>query len=80
MAEKDLKYYLGLNYDIIIRRVSSDGVEDYMAFTKELDRLAFYGLGDTPGEAYQSLREVIEELFPYYLEQGLDIPEPKKEE
>jgi predicted HicB family RNase H-like nuclease len=76
---KDLQYYLGLNYDVIVRRYEDEGQIMYTAFTSELDRNAFYGVGDTPKEAIDSLEKVKEELFEYYLEEGYGIPEPEHE-
>jgi len=80
VANKDIKHYLSLNYDFVVRKVEDNGEVIYKAFTKELDPLAFYGVGKTREESMQSLEEVIHELFPYYLEQGLEIPEPEVED
>lgn len=77
MNEKNLQYYLGLQYDVIVRKIEDEGDTDYKVFTKELNPDAFYGIGATPEEAIESFNEVKEELFPYYLEKGLAIPEPE---
>lgn len=77
MKDKDLQYYLGLKYDVIVREVEDEGGTDYKAFTKELNPNAFYGIGVTPAEAIESFNEVKEELLPHYLENGLEIPEPQ---
>ena len=79
MKDKDLQYYLGLKYDVIVREVEDEGGIDYKAFTRELSPDAFYGIGSTPAEAVESFNEVKEELFPYYLENDLAIPEPEPE-
>lgn len=80
MSSRNLKYYLGLNYDIIVRKVEQDGEVIYTAFTRELDRLTFYGTGDSRTEAIDSLEHAIEELFPYYLDKGFEIPEPIRDD
>jgi len=77
VKDKDLQYYLGLRYDVIVREVEDEGGTDYKVFTRELNPDAFYGIGATPAEAIESFNEVKEELFPYYLENGLVIPEPE---
>lgn len=76
MKDKNLKYYLGLKYEMIVREVEDELGTDYKVFTRELNPDAFYGIGATPEEAIKSFNEVKEELFPYYLENGLEIPEP----
>lgn len=80
MKNKNLKYYLELNYDIVIKKIDKYDEVFYQATTKELDSLTFYGTGDTVEEAIKSLNDVKEELFPYYIEKGLEIPEPVTEE
>ena len=79
MKKRDLKFYLSLKYDIIIREIVEDGEILYTAFTNELDKLTFYGIGSTAEEAIASFQNVKEELFPYYIEHGLSIPEPEVE-
>lgn len=80
MNGKPLEYYLGLNYDVVLRKIEGYEEPMYRATIKELDPGTFYGTGDTPEEAIAHLNEVKNELFPYYLERGLDIPEPERED
>jgi len=77
---KDLQYYLGLNYDVIVKKHEDEGEIMYAAFTRELDKNTFYGVGETPQEAIKSLGDVKRELFPYYIEKGFEIAEPEEEE
>ena len=76
MNMKNLKYYLDLNYDIIIKKMIDGDDVSYKAFTRELNQEAFYGIGSTPKEAIESFNEVKEELFEYYFDNGDEIPEP----
>jgi len=80
VKDKDLRYYLSFNYDIIIRKIDKYDDVFYEATTRELDPLTFYGVGDTPEAAIESLEEVKQELFPYYLENGIPIAEPEPAE
>ena len=76
MNMKNLKYYLDLNYDIIIKKMIDGDDVSYKAFTRELNQDAFYGIGSTPKEAIESFNEVKEELFEYYFDNGDETPEP----
>lgn len=82
MSKKKLEYYLNLDYDIKVDRIEDEDGFEYKAYSNELDKLAFYGVGDTKAEAIESFEEVREELFEYYFENGIPIPEPvrKKDE
>lgn len=77
MDKKDIKYYTNLTYGIIIRELRDDDGTVFMALTKELNPDAFYGTGDTPAEAIEDFNSTREELFEYYLQNGLPIPEPE---
>lgn len=77
---KDLQYYLGLNYDVIVKKHEDEGEIMYAAFTRELDKNTFYGVGNTPQEAIESLENVKRELFPYYMGKGFEIAEPENKE
>jgi len=79
MSKKDLKYYLGLDYDVKVIRIEDEGEFEYKAFAKELDDIAFYGVGDTKAEAIESFEDVRAELFEYYYENDIPIPEPVRE-
>lgn len=79
MPEKDMEYYLNLDYDLIIVRVEDDGEFAYKAYSRDLDDYAFYGVGKTKEEALLSFEETKRELFQYYLENDLPIPEPTRE-
>ncbi len=77
---KDLQYYLSLNYEVRIKKIEDDGKFHYKATINELDDNVFYGVGETPQESLDSLSDVKEEMFAYYLEKGLNIAEPEPEE
>ena len=76
MQDKDLEYYLSLDYDVTLRKtVDGDNVH-YKATTRELNQDVFYGIGDSVEEAVAELRTVCDEVFPFYFEKGIVIPEP----
>jgi len=74
---KNLDYYLSLNYEIVIRKITKYDKPFFQAYTRELDPVAFYGVGDTVEEAIKSLEETKEELFGDFIEKGFSIPEPE---
>lgn len=78
--EKDLKYYLNLNYAIEIKKIPEDLGGGWEACIPELGREAFRADGDTPEEALSKLEEIKSELFQMYLERGVSIPEPEEGE
>jgi len=79
VKNKEIEYYLGLDYDIIVSRREDEGDVSYKAYTRELDHLVFYGVGETKVEALESFDRIKNELFPVYLAEGRSIPEPKRE-
>lgn len=74
---KNLDHYLGLNYEIILRKIDKYDEPLYLAYAKELDPVAFYGVGRTPDEAIRSFEETKGEMFEDFLENGYPIPEPE---
>lgn len=76
---KKLKYYLGLEYPLEIRRLKKEDGSGYLASIPQLGSKAFSGHGDTIHEALGSLAAVKEHLFRDYLKEGVPIPEPEPE-
>jgi len=74
-----LEYYLRLDYDVRIKRVEDDGDFIYMATALELDEAAIYGVGTTKPDALQSFEGLKNEMFEYYYENNIPIPEPRRE-
>lgn len=74
---KNLEYYLNLKYDIIIQDRSENEEKLFIAFTRELNKDAFYGVGESPEEAIQSFNDVKVNMFEYLLDIGESIPEPR---
>jgi len=79
-VEKDLNYYLNLNYAIEIKKIPEDLGGGWEACIPDLGREAFRADGDTPEEALSKLEEIKRELFQMYLERGVSIPEPEEGE
>jgi antitoxin HicB len=73
---KGAEYYLGLNYPVTLRRLSSEEGGGYIAAIPQLGLHAFSAAGETREEALDALDEVREYLIPYLLERGEDLPEP----
>jgi predicted HicB family RNase H-like nuclease len=80
VVTRDLKYYLDLEYDVVISRLEQDGEVIWKAYSRDLDSFVFYGSGDTQVEAVQSFERTKRELFPAYLEEGREIPLPSRED
>lgn len=70
--KKDLKYYLGLNYRIIVEEV--EGV--YEAYIKKLGRWTCTAAGETEGEAVDNLVAHKDCLIEDWYKRGEYIPEP----
>lgn len=76
IKKKDLKYYLSLNYDVIIKKYVDEEEVFYQALTRELNPDAFYGVGKTIQEAVDSLEETKKIMFQVQLDDGTSIMEP----
>lgn len=76
---KNLKYYMGLNYATEIVKLDESDGGCYHATIPLLGRYTFVGDGETPQEALDSLNSIKKYLFKLYLEKGRTIPEPPKE-
>ncbi len=79
MSKKDLKYFLGLDYDVKVVKIEDEDGFEYKAYSNELDDFAFYVIGDTKADAIESFEEVRTELFEHYFENNIPIPEPVRE-
>ena len=76
MSKKNLAYYLGLEYDIIVHKEEMDGESWYTAFSKELGKYSCYAKGDTASEAVENFKEQKNDFITYLFEEGKEIPEP----
>ena len=78
--EKNLNYYLALNYPVEIIKIEEDKGGGYQACIPMLGRYAFLGDGETIEEAIADLEETKKYLFKQYLDKGLPIIEPDQVE
>jgi len=76
---KDIKYYLGLDYPIEIRKLRKEEGGGYLASIPQLGAKAFCADGKTISKALEGLSKVKEHLFSDYLTRGLPIPEPEEQ-
>jgi len=72
--KKDLNYFMNLRYKVEIMPLAEEDGGGYEARIPQLGREAFRGYGDT------HLEVVKRDLFEMYLRDGVEIPEPEKEE
>src|SRR5579863_1435636 len=72
---KDLKYYLGLPYTVVVRR---DEEGDFVARVDELPGCAAHG--KSAAEALRNLEEAKELWIAESLDAGQSVPEPAAEE
>jgi antitoxin HicB len=77
---KDIDYYMSLPYRIEIQPISQDKGGGYDASIPRLGKRSVCGYGETIEEALDDLLEVKRERLTSYLEEGLIIPEPDKDE
>lgn len=80
MPVKDLDYYQSLDYDICVIRIEDGDEFAYKAYSKDLDPLNFYGVGDTKKDAIESFEHVKQQLFEHYYKNDIPILEPTREE
>jgi predicted HicB family RNase H-like nuclease len=80
MSNKDLKYYLDLQYNIILENIEDEGQSSYIAYTNELGKYACYGQGESYIEAMQNFLKEKNDFIEFLFKTGETIPEPKKEE
>ena len=77
--KKDLKYYLGLPYKVVIESISEKDGGGFVAYLPELGRYTVVSDGNTVEEALQNMNKIKEALLEKWLEEGVSIPEPKQE-
>lgn len=76
MANKDLEYYLGLPYTVILKRGTGDGKEYWIARVSELPHCMTHGA--TAEEALKDIEDAMREWLKSNLDASLTIPEPAK--
>lgn len=74
--DKDIKYYMNLNYAVEIRKLTEDQGGGYNASIPQLGRYTFQADGESVEEVLNNLEIIKEELFELFLSRGTKIPEP----
>jgi predicted HicB family RNase H-like nuclease len=80
MNARLIEKYLRLNYPIEIRFLAEEDGGGVVASIPFLGRDAFFGDGDNLTEALNDLQDTKEMFFKDYLEKGIPIPLPPKQE
>jgi predicted HicB family RNase H-like nuclease len=80
MSNKDLKYYQGLEYNVIIEKQITEDESWFIAYTNELGKFACYGRGESQVEALNNFLEEKANFIEYLFNHGKAIPEPLKQE
>jgi len=73
--EKDIKYYIGLPYNVIVEQWDDGKGPYWVARIAELPHCLINA--DTPEEAVKEIQEVKIDWIKSNLERGLPIPEPR---
>ncbi len=73
----DLEYYMKLEYPCEITPLPPELGPGYEACIPQLGRYAFVATGKTVEEALKNLENRKRKLFEKYLDEGIEIPEPK---
>ncbi len=76
MANKDLKYYMGLPYTITVKPGTGEGEKYFVARVLELPHCMTHGA--TSEEALKDVEDAKYEWLKSNLEDGLPIPEPAR--
>lgn len=74
----NVKDYMGLPYDYVIKQITDESGKYYYATVLELD--GCQSTGETFEEAYQGLKEAMEGRIEAKLENGFEIPLPMNEQ
>ena len=77
--ERDLDYYLGLNYEVTLRRMSrAESGSDEVRYLARISLISgLMAEGTTAEEALANLESVKRLAFELMLKQGKEIPEPE---
>jgi predicted HicB family RNase H-like nuclease len=78
--EKNLEYYLNLDYRVVIEKIKEEDGGGYMAYIDELGKWTCNACGETPEEAYNNLIEYKEDLIKRWFSENKKITEPEKED
>ena len=76
--EKNIDYYMGLNYPVAIERISEEDGGGFFASIPLLP--GCMSDGETLEEAYGNIEDAKKEWLRSMLEQGMNIPEPADQE
>lgn len=76
MLNKDLKYFLSLDYKTIIEKVLSEDESFFIAYANEFGKYACYGKGQSQVDAINSFIQEKDEFIEYLFNSGETIPEP----
>ncbi|MGQ8336883.1 toxin-antitoxin system HicB family antitoxin [Sunxiuqinia sp. A32] len=77
---KNLEYYKGLDYKMIIEKQSFEGETFFVCFSEELGRYSCFGQGDSVEEAIKNYQVEKDFFIETLCEEGLKVPEPSKEQ
>ena len=65
-----------LGYAVVLRRMEPEHGGGFYTAIPELGSATFNGCGETAEEALQVLDDITEELFPIFVEEGVEMPAP----
>lgn len=80
MSEKNLDYFLRLPYRIELEEIAPDLGGGISVCIPALGRYSVHADGDTVQQALDKLEEIKRDRLEAYLEAGVSIPEPEKDE
>ena len=78
--KKDLNYYMSLPYIVELKPIPVKEGGGFSASIPQLGRYSLLADGETIEEAVQNLEEIKKERFAEYIQAGLAIPEPERDE
>jgi predicted RNase H-like HicB family nuclease len=76
--QKDLSYYMDLDYEIIIKRTKKDDKNSWLAYYKDFKNVN--SEGESASEAIYSVREAFVEYVKFAIEKKQHIFEPSEHE
>ena len=77
--EDQLKLCMSYKYKIVVEPVPGDNGGGYVAYIPTLGSSTCIAVGVTAAQTMISLQEAKEDLFTFWIGQGLPIPEPQDE-
>jgi predicted RNase H-like HicB family nuclease len=76
--QKDLSYYMDLDYEIVIKKVKNGSKNSWLAYYKDFQNVSFEG--ESASETFYGVREAFVDYINSAIEKKQHIPEPSEQD